>query len=318
MTLATEMTTGTTSLTTSRHGDNTVTDTNRASEEAPTPMRTTVTLAVTVLLAGFFACFVVVAEWPLALSYSSAGSAAISDTDLGGYLVQTVLFALLPAVAFVTPWRAKFGVASPRGPVLPRFLQATALVVLVQTTVGVAASHVAAAVSPDTAPSLSAVLSHSFEERVVIAAHAAVQEEVLNIVTPTVLVITALAGMRLLVATKPTSVLAAMDSVAPWPTSWRLWVAVACSAGVVTRVLDHLYQGPIHAAAGAVWGGLLVAIYTRYRSVLPLILGHFLFDALIALSPWALDWWWSLAIIGPTFLGAVAWERVWSRARPSP
>ena len=41
------------------------------------------------------------------------------------------------------------------------------------------------------------------------------------------------------------------------------------------------------ATAAAVWGAALLAIYLVYRSVIPLILGHFIFDLLIGNSQWS-------------------------------
>ena len=275
-------------------------------------------LAATVAVAAFFGCFIVVAQWPSSLSFTGAGSAAISEPHLSGLIAETMVFALLPLLALATPWRRQFGVMPPRPPTTVRLIQATSLVVLAQTSVGVTASYVASVLTPTRDTSAAGAAAHTFGERLVVAAHAAVQEEVLDIVTPTVLGVAVLAFARWAATPEPASVTAAMSTVAQWPAGWRRCVLVACMVGVATRVIDHLYQGPVHAAAAAVWGSILLAIYLTYGSVLPLILGHFTFDLVVAGSGWAPDWWWSLLGASVVFAATTVWARKHRSGRQQP
>jgi len=55
-----------------------------------------------------------------------------------------------------------------------------------------------------------------------------------------------------------------------------------------------------------VWGAGFLAVFAIYRSVLPLMLGHFLYDALVAGSPVVPDTWGAymtvfVLVLGGTF-----------------
>jgi hypothetical protein len=67
-------------------------------------------------------------------------------------------------------------------------------------------------------------------------------------------------------------------------TLWTVAVGAAV-LGLVTRYTDHLYQGGLSSAFAVLWGAGLLAVFAVYRSVLPLILGHFIFDAFVAGNP---------------------------------
>jgi len=64
--------------------------------------------------------------------------------------------------------------------------------------------------------------------------------------------------------------------IAPGP-AWR-WLGVLISAGLFG--LAHLYQGPAGMANTAFSGLILAVVYLRFGRVWPLIISHYLHDAL--------------------------------------
>lgn len=64
-------------------------------------------------------------------------------------------------------------------------------------------------------------------------------------------------------------------SVAPW------MVAVAIALSATGRAAIHLYQGVPNALGAFFWGAVAVYAYYRYRSLLGLIIGHGLWNAIV-------------------------------------
>ena len=81
---------------------------------------------------------------------------------------------------------------------------------------------------------------------------------------------------------------------------------VAALVGPVTRYTDHLYQGGLGSTVAVVCGAGFLAVFAIYRSVLPMMLGHFLYDAVVAGNPVLPDTWGAyltvfVLVLGGTF-----------------
>jgi membrane protease YdiL (CAAX protease family) len=63
-----------------------------------------------------------------------------------------------------------------------------------------------------------------------------------------------------------------------WPSSAGKWIAVVISAGLFGLI--HLYQGPVSAAWIAIFGLIMALYYLRFGRVVPLVLAHYLTNAL--------------------------------------
>jgi hypothetical protein len=87
-------------------------------------------------------------------------------------------------------------------------------------------------------------------------------------------------------------------------TLWTVAVAAA-GIGLVTRYTDHLYQGGLSSAFAVLWGAGLLVVFAVYRSVLPLILGHFIFDAFVAGNPLLPNDWLPYLALMAACLGGI-------------
>ncbi len=89
------------------------------------------------------------------------------------------------------------------------------------------------------------------------------------------------------------------------------WCYLAGVFGLITRFTDHLYQGPVAASFVVLAGVGAVIVFARYGSVVPLVVGHFAFDAFVAGAPagLVLPTVIMLAIGAVTFVPALARRR---------
>ena len=155
-----------------------------------------------------------------------------------------------------------------------RFVRATVWVVRIVWGVGLLRILVEGLAGFSRAGDGSAWSTYTAADRVFAGLFAGTTEETLNIAV--------LAGSAFTIAT----------AVSRWRvghgrtalSSRTLWaVAVTASLlGLVTRFIDHIYQGGLASLFAILWGAGMLAVFAVYRSVLPLMLGHFLFDAFVA------------------------------------
>jgi membrane protease YdiL (CAAX protease family) len=63
-----------------------------------------------------------------------------------------------------------------------------------------------------------------------------------------------------------------------WPSTAGKWLAVVISAGLFGLI--HLYRGPVIATWTAIFGFIMALCYLRFGRLLPLVLAHYLTNAL--------------------------------------
>lgn len=254
--------------------------------------------------------------WMSGFSARDSGSAGIAGLDTASLQMVGIaaVYAILPIVQAMTPWRRAFGVAAPTPNPAARLIGATAMVVAVQTAVGVAASWLS---SDGASGSVGDTYSgYSASTHAAAGFFAGVTEETLDIVVPTTLALLVLVTYRRMQVYRAEPLAASIDHVIGAPRTWMICVA-ACTIGLVTRLTDHLYQGSIHAAAAVIWGTGLLAVYAVYRSVLPLMIGHFFYDFAVAgVAP--IHSWTAFAVYlgGAAVIAGAA--TMWTRSRPRP
>jgi hypothetical protein len=171
-----------------------------------------------------------------------------------------------------------------------RFVRATAWVIAILWVAGLVRIVVESLTGTARAGESSFWGAYSAADRAFAGLFAGATEETLDIAVP--------AGLAFAIAT----------AVSRWRTgrgraalsAQTLWtVAVAAAAlGLIARYTDHLYQEGLSSAFAILWGAGLLAVFAVYRSVLPLILGHFIFDAFVAGNPLLpTDWLPYLAVM---------------------
>ncbi|WP_104195713.1 hypothetical protein [Cryobacterium sp. M15] len=154
--------------------------------------------------------------------------------------------------------------------------------------------------------------TYSSADRALVGLFAATTEETLNVAV--------LAGIAF----------AAASAVSLWRvrhgrsalnfrTLWAVAV-VAALVGLVTRYTDHLSQGGLGSTVAVVWGAGFPAVFAIYRSVLPLMLGHFVYNALVAGNPVLLDTWGAylavfVLVLGGTFAASYWCPPAWATER---
>lgn len=214
--------------------------------------------------------------WVDGLEAAGTGGARIagSATNVWVPLQGAALACLLLALAARTPWREGFGAQLPaRRPVTSTILGVT-LVLIAQTGVWFLFSALGPERPSSALSTAAAFRGLSLDVLAASSTYAAFWEETLNIVVP--------AGMMYVVlwAVNRRRDAAGHGAFSPGLT-WALCVA-ATSVGLVSRYCAHLYQGPSPAVAAVVWGACMIAIFAIFRSVVPLIVGHFLYDFVVA------------------------------------
>jgi hypothetical protein len=199
----------------------------------------------------------------------------LSETDTR---VMTVFIVLTLGLILVSRWSiagdAFGGRWTQDAHPVARFVRATVWVVAISWVAGLLRILVESAVGSSTGNSSSVWRAYSVADRTLYSLFAGASEETLDIAIP--------AGLTFAIAT----------AVSRWRTgrgrpalsTQTLWtVAIAAAViGLITRYTDHLYQGGLSSAFAVLWGAGFLAVYAIYRSVLPLILGHFSFDAFVA------------------------------------
>ena len=226
-----------------------------------------------------FVCVgLIVEHWMDGFTARDTGGDAIAGytRNHADVLASAAFIAMLPLALAATPWRRSFGTALPAPIPVVRTIAATALVVAIQTGVGLIAAWTA-----DDSSVAETYSDFTTASKAVTAISAAITEETLNIVTPVAVALAVLVATRRVRVHRKESVTASVAHVTTAPRTWPICIA-ACAVGLITRIADHLYQGPERAAAAAIWGAGLLAVYAVYRSIVPLMIGHFVYDFVVA------------------------------------
>jgi hypothetical protein len=202
------------------------------------------------------------------VSYNSSGS---ED------LVRWVTIALIIALMLLSRWARgmrgfRFHWQQPRAP-FARFVRATVLAVSIFIAAGLLNRPIAALFGWQFRPITTSWNELTIADRAMRALHAGLSEETLDIAIP---VGVAFAALSVLNRDRR------MTGRPEWTTDslWR-WALLAGGIGLITRVIDHLYQGGASSLLALVWGSGFLALFAIYRSVLPLMLAHFIMDAVI-------------------------------------
>lgn len=246
-------------------------------------------MAMTLLLAVGVIGYVATSQWPWDVLQAPRGGAAIAGTggggsELGEYLPWILLALVTLAMAGLTPWRAGFGVRLATGEhrVL-RTVRGAAVYAAACTALGLVSAFVTSRTGTAVASVGEVYGTFDWSERLASSSQAGIWEETVDVAVPVGLAFAAVWIVRLLRGPDVRDI-----DTRSVPT----WCYAAGAFGLVTRFLDHLYQGPAAAAFVVVLGVAAVVVFARYGSVLPLIVGHFVFDAFVA---------------GRTFLPAGSW-----------
>ena len=67
-----------------------------------------------------------------------------------------------------------------------------------------------------------------------------------------------------------------------WPSTAGKLLAIVISAGLFGLI--HLYQGPVHVVWATIFGLIMAFYYLRFGRVVPLILAHYVTNALQAVA----------------------------------
>jgi hypothetical protein len=215
-----------------------------------------------------------------------------------------------------SPLRSAFGARLPRCPhPWTQLVRLSALYVVAALLSQYVLSWVTSASSSSVSTTYA---GYSLSDRVVSSVWASTWEETLDVAVPIGLACFAWWVVRTLRA--PFGTL-----VTP-PLRVPAWCLLAAAFGLLTRFLDHLYQG-IDAVTAVVAVGLVaVALFSWGGSVLPLIVGHFVYDVGVASRPVlpsgefagaVLDWVVLVVVLALTWVPSLRARRAASRGQGS-
>ncbi|MBF4570826.1 hypothetical protein ITJ57_18815 [Plantibacter sp. VKM Ac-2880] len=224
-----------------------------------------------VMLAGM-----ILLHWVSGIAAARRDSASY-DSSGSEDLVRWVTIALIIALMILSRWARGmrgfgFHWKQPRAP-FARFVRATVLAVSIFIAAGLLNRPIAALLGWQFRPVTTSWDELTIADRAMRALHAGLSEETLDIAIP---VGVAFAALSVLNRDRR------MTGRPEWTTDslWR-WALLAGGIGLITRVIDHLYQGGASSLLALAWGSGLLALFAIYRSVLPLMLAHFIMDAVI-------------------------------------
>ncbi len=240
-------------------------------------------LVVTLIVSTGLVFYLAGSHWAYGVSQASRGGAAVASKDpsssgIGQQLPWIVLALVVLGAAAPTPWRAGFGARAawpgPRRGM--RTTRGAVVYALLLTLVG----SIAAAVTDATGTAVHSVgevyASFDWTARILSSLRAALWEETVDVAIPVGLAFVITRAVEHL-RRRPR---AASDvRLVPW------WCYLAGMFGLVTRFTDHLYQGPVAASFVVLVGVGALLVFARYGSILPLIVGHFIYDVIVAGAP---------------------------------
>lgn len=245
--------------------------------------RGTVQMIAALSLAGLGLVVVVGGQWPAGLSALDHGGSALSFADAGSPEWKTLALTLVLAAWAVgtlllarwSPLRSSFGARLPHGS-HPWVMWVRLSTLYVMATL--LSQYVLAAATSSSRSSVStAYAGYSLTERLVSSVWASTWEETFDVAVPIAFACFIWWAIR--------SLRAPIGTLVGPPTRVPAWCLTAAAIGLVTRWFDHLYQGVDSATAVVAMGVVAVALFAWGGSVLPLIIGHFVYDVAVAARP---------------------------------
>ncbi|TFC83039.1 hypothetical protein [Cryobacterium sp. TMT3-29-2] len=193
-----------------------------------------------------------------------------------------------------------------------RFVRATVWVLAIAWGAGLLRSLIESTTGTASEGASALWRTYSGADRALVGLFAATTEETLNVAAPAGIAFAAASAVSRWRIQHGRS---ALDS----RTLWAVAVAAAL-VGLVTRYTDHLSQGGLGSTVAVVWGAGFLAVFAIYRSVLPLMLGHFCYDALVAGNPVLPDTWAVylavfVLVLGGTFAASYWRPPAWATER---
>ncbi len=275
------------------------------------------------ILAGLGLAFVVTAQWPSDVAAVDRGGDALSFSAASpSWKVAAASLAMaayaggILVLARWSPLRSAFGARLPRDPhSWTQLVRLSALYVVA----ALLSQYVLSWVTSSSSSSVSTTYaSYSLSDRLVSSVWASTWEETFDVAVPVGFACFAWWVVRTLRA--PFGTL-----VGP-PVRVPAWCLLAAAFGLVTRFLDHLYQGADAATAVVAVGLVAVALYGWGGSALPLIIGHFVYDVAVASRPVlpsgelagaVLDWAVLVVVLALTWFPSLRARRAGSRGQGS-
>lgn len=286
--------------------------------------RGTVQMIAALSLGGLGLLAVVAGQWPTGLAALDRGGSALSFAGSGSADGNALVRALALAAWAVgilllarwSPLRTSFGARLPHGPRPWLMLVRLSTLYVVATLLS---QYVLAWVTSSSSSSVStSYAGYSLSERLVSSVWASTWEETLDVAVPI--------GFACLVWWAVRSLRAPFGTLVGPPLRVPAWCLLAAAFGLVTRFFDHLYQGVDAATAVVAVGLVAVGLFAWGRSVLPLIVGHFVYDVAVAARPVlpsgqlagaVLDWVVLVVVLALTWVPSLRARRAASRGRVS-
>lgn len=283
-----------------------------------------VQMVLSLILGGGGLMIVVAAQWPSGVAALDRGGSALSFSDAGSPEWKSVartlaLAAWAGGTLLLARWsqlRSAFGARLPHGQrPWNLFVRLSTLYVMTM----LASQYVLSWVTSSSSSSVSTTYAgYSVSDRLVSSVWASTWEETFDVAVPVGFACFAWWVVRTLRA--PFGTL-----VGP-PVRVPAWCLLAAAFGLVTRFLDHLYQGVDAATAVVAVGLVAVVLYGWGGSVLPLIVGHFVYDVAVASRPVlpsgelvgaVLDWVVLVVVLAMTWVPSLRARRAGSRGQVS-
>lgn len=243
----------------------------------------TVQMIAALVLASLGVLCVVGAQWPVGLAALDRGGSALSFSDSSSPDWRSVVELLALAAwaggtLLLARWsqlRSAFGARLPHGQ-RPWILLVRLSTLYVMATL--ASQYLLSWLTSSSSPSVSATYAgYSLSDRLVSGVWASNWEETFDVAVPI--------GFACFVWWMVRRRRATAGTLVEPPLRIPAWCLLAAAFGLVTRFLDHLYQGVDSATAVVAVGLVAVALFAWGGSVLPLIIGHFVYDVAVAARP---------------------------------
>lgn len=243
-----------------------------------------VQMMTALVLMAFGLVVVVMAQWPADVAALDRGGSALSFSGTVSPSRATTASLALAAwalgilvLARWSPLRSSLGARLPRG---RRPWRSLARISTVYVAAALGSQYVLAWVTHGTSVSSSTsevYATYSFLDRVVSGLWAGSWEETFDVAVPIGLACFAWWVLR--------TIRAPFGTLVGPPQRVPFWCLFAGIFGLVTRYLDHLYQGTGSAAAVVGMGVVAIVLFSWGGSVVPLIIGHVIYDVLVAARP---------------------------------
>lgn len=245
--------------------------------------RGTVQMIGALSLGGLGMLAVVAGQWPAGLSALDRGGSALSFAGSGSpdgkALTDTLALAAWAAgtllLARWSPLRTAFGARLPHGRRPWTMLVRLSTLYVMATLLS---QYVLAWLTSSSSSSVStSYAGYSLSERLASSVWASTWEEAFDVAVPI--------GFACFVWWAVRSLRAPFGTLVAPPLRVPAWCLLAAAFGLVTRFFDHLYQGVDSATAVVAVGLVAVGLFAWSRSVLPLIVGHSVYDVAVAARP---------------------------------